>query len=563
MEFCYTCWPGGPVTPPPCLRCGSTRLYYATGLCERCHPNAIPPPDSCTNCLAWGATRHLGWLCKGCLSWTHKYTHTAACTLCGHQAVLDASRICRLCRKQTLLSRNTGHRAPTAHWQQGCRTGQQLFFADLFSSRHRGAAIIPPVPLRPEPTPPPAHRQLVLCDAVRTLRRRGTEGLARRADPHLAAWVEQFTREEAIRYSWSRDTTWRVRTGVNIVLGFLQTPGAALTADDVAVLRQVNLPHGHVTAILERAGLLTSDRVPAVITWAEQQITALPPAMAGQIRAWLTLMHEGSTSPPRRHPRSETTIRLHLHWAMPALTQWAATGKTSLREITPHDIRTALPPTGATRTQMGQGLRSIFRLLKAQRLVFTDPARQVSTGFPAPTIPMPLPVEHIRAALDSADPAQALLAALAAFHALTAQQIQHLRLTDIHDSHLDVDKRRVPLAEPVRQRLAAYLHHRRRHWPTTANPHLFLHFRTATTTAHVGHRWINLRLGPHLTTRALRNDRLLDEALATDGDAKRLGDLFHISTRTAQRFTHSLEHPDLRTPTPGHPSRPPAARRRL
>ncbi|GAB2824736.1 hypothetical protein GCM10027073_63170 [Streptomyces chlorus] len=98
---------------------------------------------------------------------------------------------------------------------------------------------------------------------------------------------------------------------------------------------------------------------------------------------------------------------------------------------------------------------------------------------------------------------------------------------------------------------AAYLDHRHRQWLATANPHLFVHFRTATTTAHVGHRWINLQLGPHLTTHALRNDRLLHEALATDGDAKRLGDLFGLSTRAARRSTKSLEHPDLRHQRPG------------
>ncbi|MEV7817100.1 hypothetical protein AB0P05_41535 [Streptomyces flaveolus] len=357
--------------------------------------------------------------------------------------------------------------------------------------------------------------------------------------------MEQFTREDAIRYGWSRDLTWRVRTGVNIVLGFLQAPGATLTVVDVAVLMEVNLPHRHATAVLERAGLLACDRAPAVLGWGEERITALPPDMASEVRAWLAIMYEGSDVPPRRHPRSESTIRLHLRWALPALARWAAEGKTSLREITPGDVRTVLPPAGAARTQMGQGLRSIFRVLKARRLVFTDPARQVTTGFPDPTIPMPLPVEHIRAALDSTDPAQALLCALVVFHGLTAHQLQHLRLTDVHDERLDVGDRRVPLAEPVRQCLAAYLEHRRRRWPITANPHLFVHFRSATTTVPVGHRWINLRLGPHLTCRSLRTDRLLDEALAPDSDAKRLGDLFGISTRAAQRYTQSLGHPGL------------------
>ncbi|MEU8034315.1 hypothetical protein AB0C13_38020 [Streptomyces sp. NPDC049099] len=94
---------------------------------------------------------------------------------------------------------------------------------------------------------------------------------------------------------------------------------------------------------------------------------------------------------------------------------------------------------------------------------------------------MPLQVERIRAALDSADPARALLCALIAFHGLTARQIQGLQLTDVRDGHLDVYGRMLPLAAPVRRYLTAYLDHRRRHWPTTASPHLFIHFRSATT----------------------------------------------------------------------------------
>ncbi|GAB2470913.1 hypothetical protein [Streptomyces incanus] len=104
---------------------------------------------------------------------------------------------------------------------------------------------------------------------------------------------------------------------------------------------------------------------------------------------------------------------------------------------------------------------------------------------------------------------------------------------------------------------AACLDHRCRHqWPTTADPHLFVHFRAATATAHVGHRWINLQLGPRLTTHAPRNDRFLYEALATDGDAKRLGDRFGLNTRATQRCTKSLEHPGLRHQRPGtrHPA---------
>ncbi|MGW1395665.1 hypothetical protein ACWD6Q_28840 [Streptomyces nigra] len=440
-------------------------------------------------------------------------------------------------------------RSPHARtpYSEVARSGQQLFIADLFSSRHRGACIAAPAPSRPLSAPPPAHRQLPLFAAARTLRHRGGfQGLAERADPHLAAWAEQFTTERATRYGWSRDLTWRVRTGVNTVLGFLTTPGAAVTADDLAVLTEANLPHAHVTDVLEAAGLLAdNDRVPTLTAWTASRITHLPPAMADEVWAWYAVIRDGHATLPRRRPRSETTLRLHLRWALPALTQWAAQGKTSLREITPADVRAALPAAGAARTQMGQGLRSLFRVLKAHRRVFTNPASKIKTAHPDPTIPMPLHVDHIRHALTSTDPAQALLCALLAFHALSAHQLQHLKLTDLHGPRLTVDGRTITLADPVRDRLASYLDHRRRHWPDTANPHLFVHFRSANTTTHVGHRWINLHLGPHLTCRSLRNDRLLHEALATEGDAKRLGDLFGISTRTAHRYARHISHPDL------------------
>jgi hypothetical protein len=85
------------------------------------------------------------------------------------------------------------------------------------------------------------------------------------------------------------------------------------------------------------------------------------------------------------------------------------------------------------------------------------------------------------------------------------------------------------LAEPVRTRLAAYLDHRNRRWPNTANPHLFIHYKTAGRTDPVGARWVRLTIGPGLTPTAIREDRILNEAHATGGDNRRLADLFGLS----------------------------------
>ncbi|MFJ3762964.1 hypothetical protein [Streptomyces sp. NPDC090080] len=410
--------------------------------------------------------------------------------------------------------------------------------------------------------PPPAFRQPALFDIPRTFHLCGTvQDLGGRADPHLVAWVDPFIRRHAARRGWKHPVTWRTRVGVNAALGLLKVPGAYLVPVDIALMTRITQSLNHVTAVLQQAGLLEGERLPAAVEWAHQQITVLPAPMAGEVRAWLTTMHQGRLQPPRRRPRSAATLRAQLSWALPALTQWAAAGKTSLREITPHDVRTARPPTGSPRSHMLQGLRSLFRILKDQHLVFTDPTAGMRTGSHLATIPLPLDAGPIRDALTSDNPEQAALCALIAFHALTVRQLQHLTLTDYAPGPrpgpcLTVGGRRIPLAPPVADRLDACLAHRHRTWPATANPHLFLNRATATTTtATVNSTWIARRLGPHLTARALREDRLLYEAQAVSGDPKHLTDLFGLSTNAALRYTATVTHPALDVVVPERPGR--------
>ena len=110
----------------------------------------------------------------------------------------------------------------------------------------------------------------------------------------------------------------------------------------------------------------------------------------------------------------------------------------------------------------------------------------------------------------------------------------------------------IPLGEPVLDRLAAYLDHRARRWPTSTNPHLFIHFRTAARSEAVGPRWIKLTLDLPGTITPIRRDRILHEALATDGDPRRLCDFFGLSISTASRYTDAVREPDN---TADHPER--------
>ena len=243
--------------------------------------------------------------------------------------------------------------------------------------------------------------------------------------------------------------------------------------------------------------------------------------------------------------RSPTTIRLYDANTLPALRSWAGAGHDSLREVAPGDIVKVLPEQGTARKLGGQGLRSIFGVLKARKFVFVNPAALMRTWANADIVLLATEVDDIRTALDSPDPARAALAALVAFHGLRTGQLMDLKLSDIRDGRLYVDGRVVLLAAPVHQRLATYMDHRAVRWPHSENSHVLIHFRTAGRLNHVGGRWVILTLDLPGCVRALRQDRILDEAAATDGDTRRLCDLFGLSVTAASRYTATLGHPGL------------------
>ncbi|MEV6653892.1 hypothetical protein [Streptomyces sp. NPDC051219] len=87
-------------------------------------------------------------------------------------------------------------------------------------------------------------------------------------------------------------------------------------------------------------------------------------------------------------------------------------------------------------------------------------------------------------------------------------------------------------------------------WPNTANPHLFINRRSAMETRNVGIRWIKLLLGPGVSCRSIREDRILAEALASHGDAKRLHNMFGLSINASLRYTEVVDHPGFTDTNP-------------
>lgn len=235
-------------------------------------------------------------------------------------------------------------------------------------------------------------------------------------------------------------------------------------------------------------------------------------------------------------------MRAQLSFALPVLRGWARTHQ-SLREITRDDVLNALPASGAPRTTTLHGLRSIFKILKGRKLTFCNPTAKVHSPRLTPTTPTAIDLATLDAAYNSADVTTAALAGLIAFYALSSGQLCALLLSDLRDGRLHVDGRIIPLATPVRRRLRAYLDYRDQRWPTTANPHLFIHYRNATHTGPALVRWVGKRLA--LNPQHIRQDRIMDEAHATRGDARVLCDLFGLSIAGAYRYTATVDHPDV------------------
>lgn len=551
VDFCYGCLPGGPFPEPACSACG-TLEYFSDGLCEKCHPGGPLHVGSCRGCLAWGVTRVYEWRCWSCRWWKTHYP-IGDCVYCGRSTRVGEMGACRMCLSQgKMVQKQTGF---ALHLEDANRWGQQLFFANMVLRRRRDARANPIArKVRPKQYKyrPQASRQLALFDLPHDPEIVRQRALA--ADSELIRYCARVVRDHAGRHGWSKRQTNDVIRSLRIIQVLQDAPAAKIYATDVLALSQYGGNASSTLEVLAEAGLLIDDRISHIERYFAGKTAEMPEPMKEQLEVWLQVMLEGSGKSPRRRPREPQTVRIHILGITPILQQWAADGHQSLAEITKAQILDALPESGSRRNFAEYGLRSLFTILKGRKLIFTNPMRGIPVTPVNATVPLPLDTDAVRQALNSTDPATALAVAMVAFHALTAKQVQDLKLTDIVDGRLAVDGRDIPLAGPVVVRLTAWLDHRSVRWPGSINPHLFVGIRNAPRLGPVGRQfpWSNVNLRPQ----ALREDRILQEIHANGSDIRQVCDLFGISFSAAMRYTDTVAHPDLgRPPTPVHPTR--------
>ena len=226
IPCCFECWPGGPVTPPPCRRCGSKENYYTSGLCARCHHHAPGPKSprwespgklrrrpvkvaSCPDCLAWGVTARYGWMCVACKSWREKYGTGGQCGTCGRNVPVSPDGSCRLCHKhRNLAARLLGRRIHDRHPGRSQRARPATVHRrDLAPGRHAAPRVReedrPGGHVAAAPGRAPAARLVRHAPGPAA----GPVGqVPAAAGPGAGGRVPQFVRDHAAAHGWPRTT---------------------------------------------------------------------------------------------------------------------------------------------------------------------------------------------------------------------------------------------------------------------------------------------------------------------------------------------------------------------
>lgn len=344
---------------------------------------------------------------------------------------------------------------------------------------------------------------------------------------------------------WPERTRQQVKRGLRM-LAASHDPGEPITSSTVSAMSSHGVPALRVLEVLTAVGhgVVIDDRPDSLAAWIDQSFSTLPPRIRAELQVWIDVLREGTA---RRRPHPRITVFTLLAAARPFLLD-CATRYTTLREVTREDVISWLDGR-KRRANDAHALRDLFTVLKTQRLVFTNPTRRIHAAGLNPTTPTPLSPQALldlgRAA--QTDPVLQVVLALIGVRALHPHQVRHLQLeqVDLPNRRLDIAGAHRSLDPFTTEAISAYLAYRHDRWPDTGNPHLLLTRRTAHERGPVSQFWLAGRLrGLPATLRQLREDRILDEALATGGDPLHLAVMFGLTAKPALRYAQTV-HPGL------------------
>jgi hypothetical protein len=427
-------------------------------------------------------------------------------------------------------------------------------FADIRRARWQTPARQRPArPLSPHLVDP---AQAVLFDARRdwSCLTAGALDQLPSLTPAAAAMVEELDRQARAR-GWNNSVRNNGTKTLRILLAWIGASAPIAEADIKALASRPATTIRRVLQFLDERGMVIPDPArqgTAVERTIRQRIQALPAGIAGELLQWVKVVRGEGRRAHRELPYS--TIRSYLNCLYPVLAAWSR-HVTSLREITCDDVQAALDERpGVTARNLLPALRSLFRALRQERVIFRDPTRGMT--LPAMRrLPVPIPTDLLGGLIDRAGTPMAQLAvALIAIHGLGKKETTLLLLDDLDLSRGHLLVRRptgshtVYLDELSRTLVTSWLRERHRRWPLTGNPRLLVTRQTAADGAGPPIALtvmdaIFAKLG--LSPSRLRQDRILDEARHT-ADPVHLMRVFGLTAKPAMNYVQAA-HPERRS----------------
>jgi hypothetical protein len=494
---------------------------------------AATPVGSCPDCLSWGASYGSQSYCRACYDFTRRYGR-GECAGCRRIIAVKKGH-CRLCWLQAGIAAAGRRRItpedfePAGYWQ--------LSLAGMSRLGGTGPAPCATAAGPPPPAGPAAWTQLELRAPGESRHFDARHWAASRIDGEALALTRRIASELAATRGWNPRIVIETGRALAVVLADY-VPGDMIAWSQLPpALHRRDLSITRTAEILDLAGLLDDDRVSSFTALMRARLAQLPPPMAADVTHWLRTRSEGG---PRSRPRDEHTVRMNLNRVRPLLLEWAG-HYSHLREVTTADVIAATELlSGSLRRQTLTALRSLFSHCKKTGRIFRDPTRGVA-GVQRPLILIqPLqPAEIDQATSAAVTPAARLTVALAAVHAARPKTIRELHLddADLGNRRLVIAGRARPLDDLTGHLLLAWLQHRGRRWPGTANPHLIINQQTAMTTRAVSENWLTESCrGLTATLERLRVDRQLEEALTCGADPLHLAAVFGIDDTTAIKY---------------------------
>ncbi|SEG85325.1 Site-specific recombinase XerD [Actinacidiphila yanglinensis] len=448
--------------------------------------------------------------------------------------------VCRLCRRQAgLIAGRDNH--TRVDLTVAARTGHQLFI--IGTLRPRGGR--PPGPQITAAGSPerwrhrirPRWMQPPLFETARDLR--GVSSRTPLLDPELAGFLEARAGRIAELRGWPPRTLGSVRRGIRILCAIHEV-GEPVRASTIAQLTHTAIPSNHVLEVFQDLDVLVDDRPDSVHLWCDERLSFLADGIRAEVDAWVSILRNGNR---RRSPRARSTVITQLGLVRPFLRERTA-AYTTLRQVTRDDVTTWLS-NRPNRVQEASALRSLFGVLKKEKLVFANPMRGVTAGKPPTSIPVPLTDQEVAAVAGAArqDLVLRTVVALAGIHAMRPHLIRTLLRgqVDLAGRRLDPDGWNHPLDDYTAEAISDYLAYRHERWPNSTNPHLLITRNTATTTAPVGTFWLDRLVQPlPVALDRLRQDRILEEAAATGADPLHLAHVFALGGKSSLRYTQAV-----------------------